>query len=37
MDDKEYLIPYSSVAKAKLILTDELWNEYVANAQEDEQ
>ena len=37
MDDKEYSIPYDSVAKAKLVLTDELWNEYIANTQEDEQ
>ena len=37
MDEKEYSIPFDSVSKAKLILTDELWNEYVANAQKDEQ
>ena len=37
MDDKEYSIPYESISKAKLVLTDELWNEYVASAQEDEQ
>ena len=37
MDGKEYSIPYHSVSKAKLVLTDELWDEYVANAQEDEQ
>lgn len=37
MEDKEYSIPFTSVAKAKLVLTDELWEEYVANAQEDEQ
>ena len=37
MEDKEYSIPFDSVAKAKLVLTDELWNEYVANAQDDEQ
>lgn len=37
MDEKEYSIPFDSVSKAKLVLTDELWNEYVANAQEDEQ
>ena len=37
MDDKEYSIPYDSIAKAKLVLTDELWNEYIANTQEDEQ
>ena len=36
MDDKEYSIPYQSVSKAKLLLTDELWNEYVANAQEEQ-
>ena len=36
MDDKEYSIPFESVSKAKLVLTDELWNEYVANAQESE-
>lgn len=36
MDDKEYSIPFESVNKAKLVLTDELWNEYVANAQESE-
>ena len=37
MDEKEYSIPFDSVSKAKLVLTDELWDEYVANAQEDEQ
>ena len=37
MDDKEYSIPFDSVNKAKLILTDELWNEYVSQAQENEQ
>ena len=37
MDEKEYSIPFDSVSKAKLVLTDELWNEYVANAQENEQ
>ena len=36
MDDKEYSIPFESVSKAKLVLTDELWNSYVANAQESE-
>ena len=36
MDDKEYSVPFESVSKAKLVLTDELWNEYVANAQESE-
>ena len=37
MDEKEYSIPFDSVSKAKLVLTDELWDEYIANAQEDEQ
>lgn len=36
MDDKEYSIPFDSVSKAKLVLTDELWNEYIASAQESE-
>lgn len=29
-DDVEYTIPFAAVNKAKLILTDELWNEYMA-------
>ena len=28
MDEKEYLIPFEAVAKAKLVLTDDLWNEF---------
>lgn len=37
MDEKEYSIPFDAVSKAKLVLTDELWDEYVAKAKEDEQ
>ena len=29
MDEKEYLIPFDAVAKAKLVLTDELFEEYM--------
>ena len=35
MDGKEYRIPFDAVAKAKLVLNDELWAEYV-EAQEEE-
>ena len=35
MDDKEYLIPFDFIAKAKLVLTDDLWNEF-AEAQEEQ-
>ena len=28
MDEKEYLIPFEAVSKAKLVLTDDLWNEF---------
>ena len=35
MDEKEYQIPFESVSKAKLVLTDELWAEYV-EAQDNE-
>lgn len=35
MDGKEYQIPFDAVAKAKLVLNDELWAEY-ADAQDDE-
>ncbi|MBR1398784.1 MAG: ribosome maturation factor RimP [Alphaproteobacteria bacterium] len=28
MENVEYTIPYSAVAKAKLVITDELWEEY---------
>ena len=35
MDGKEYKIPFDAVAKAKLVLNDELWAEYV-EAQEEE-
>lgn len=34
MDETEYLIPYESVAKAKLVLTDELFEEYMKAQQE---
>ncbi len=34
MDEKEYLIPFDAVAKAKLVLTDELFEEYM-KAQEE--
>jgi len=30
MDETEYTIPFSVVSKAKLVLTDELWEEYQA-------
>ena len=33
MDEKEYIIPFQTIAKAKLVLTDDLWNE-LAEAQE---
>ena len=33
MDDKEYDIPFEAVAKAKLVLTDELWNEFAEAAE----
>jgi hypothetical protein len=26
----EYTIPFAQIAKAKLVLTDELWEEYLA-------
>ncbi len=35
MDGKEYQIPFDAIAKAKLVLNDELWAEY-ADAQDDE-
>ena len=35
MDENEYEIPFTSIAKAKLVLTDELWNKFV-EAQEEE-
>lgn len=35
MDDTEFKIPFRTVAKAKLVLTDELWNKFV-EAQEEE-
>ena len=34
MDGKEYHIPFDAIAKAKLVLNDELWAEYV-EAQEE--
>ena len=34
MDEKEYVIPFQTIAKAKLVLTDDLWNE-IAEAQEE--
>lgn len=34
MDDKEYCIPFATVSKAKLVLTDELLDEYM-KAQEE--
>ena len=34
MDEKEYVIPFQTIAKAKLVLTDDLWNE-IAAAQEE--
>ena len=30
MDGVEYTIPYDAMTKAKLVLTDELWEEYQA-------
>ena len=33
MDDKEYDIPFDAVVKAKLVLTDELWNEFAEAAE----
>jgi len=35
MDEKEYVIPFQTIAKAKLVLTDDLWNE-IAEAQEEQ-
>ena len=35
-DEKEYCVPFEDVSKAKLVLTDELW-EYFVKAQEDNQ
>ncbi len=35
MDEAEFKIPFRTVAKAKLVLTDELWNKFV-EAQEEE-
>ena len=29
-DDKEFVIPFAVINKAKLVLTDDLWNEYQA-------
>ncbi|MCQ2741430.1 MAG: ribosome maturation factor RimP [Alphaproteobacteria bacterium] len=37
MEDNEYQIPFDAVSKAKLVLTDELWNEYVQSAQEEQE
>ena len=28
-EEKEYSIPFEAVSKAKLVLTDELWNSFV--------
>ena len=30
MDDTQYTIPFALISKAKLVVTDELWEEYVA-------
>lgn len=30
MDGEQYTIPFAAVAKAKLVVTDELWEEYMA-------
>ena len=30
MDDTQYTIPFAAVSKAKLVVTDELWEEYMA-------
>lgn len=30
MDDAEYVIPFALISKAKLVITDELWKEYMA-------
>ena len=29
-DETQYTIPFAAVSKAKLVITDELWNEYTA-------
>jgi len=29
-DDKQYTIPFALISKAKLVVTDELWEEYMA-------
>ena len=31
MDDAEYEIPFALISKAKLVITDELWKEYMAS------
>ena len=36
MEDNEYKIPFDTVSKAKLVLTDELWNEYVQTCEEEQ-
>jgi ribosome maturation factor RimP len=30
MDDMQYTIPFAAISKAKLVVTDELWEEYMA-------
>ncbi len=30
MDEAEYVIPFALISKAKLVITDELWKEYMA-------
>ncbi len=34
MNNKEYSIPFDVITKAKLVLTDELWEEFVGNQEE---
>lgn len=34
MENKEYKLPFDAVSKAKLVLTDELWAEYVQACEE---
>lgn len=35
MDEKEYEIPFDVIVKAKLVLTDELWNKFVESQDEE--
>ena len=30
MDDKEFVVAFDNIAKAKIVITDELWEQYQA-------